>query len=41
MTFNHLTLRSLLGTAVTLPMKRPLGTAHRRSTRLRFFSSIY
>jgi mandelate racemase len=27
MTFNHLTLRSLSGTAVTLPMKRPLGTS--------------
>jgi mandelate racemase len=27
MTFNHLTLRSLSGTAVALPMKRPLGTS--------------
>jgi mandelate racemase len=27
MTFNHLRLRSLSGTAVTLPMKRPLGTS--------------
>jgi mandelate racemase len=27
MTFNHLTLRSLTGTAVALPMKRPLGTS--------------
>jgi mandelate racemase len=27
MTFNHLKLRSLSGTAVTLPMKRPLGTS--------------
>jgi mandelate racemase len=27
MTFNHLTLRSLTGTAVRLPMKRPLGTS--------------
>jgi mandelate racemase len=26
-TFNHLTLRSLSGTAVKLPMKRPLGTS--------------
>ena len=29
MTFNHLTLRSLSGTAVKLPMKRPLGTSAR------------
>jgi mandelate racemase len=30
MTFNNLTLRSLSGTPVTLPMKRPLGTSAQR-----------